>query len=77
MSGHIGWTAVDFDLRDEAIRKQESTFGNFIADLMRTEFSSEIAICNSGSFRGGEFIPSGPISSKTFAKIFPFPDSCI
>ena len=77
LSGHIGWTAVDFDLREEAIRKQESTFGNFITDLMRTEFSSDIAISNSGSFRSCELIPSGPISSKTLVKIFPFPDTCI
>ena len=48
-----------------------------MTDLMRTEFNSDLAIINAGSFRGGELIPSGPISGKTLVKIFPFPDTCV
>ena len=44
---------------------------------MRTEYCTDIAIANSGSFRGGEFIPNGPISFKALPKIFPVPDTCI
>ena len=76
LSGHIGWIATDFDLRDAYIRTQESVFGNFISDLMRTEFGCDVAIINSGSIRSGELIPSGPISTRTIVKIFPFPDTC-
>ena len=51
LSGHIGWSAADFDLREDIIRTQESTFGNFVADLLRTEFYSDTALINTGGFQ--------------------------
>ena len=50
LSGHIGWSAADLDLREDVIRTQESTFGNFVADLLRTEFYSDVALINTGAF---------------------------
>ena len=50
LSGHIGWSAVDFDLREDVIRTEESSFGNFMADLLRTELNSDFAIINTGAF---------------------------
>ena len=76
LSGHIGWSAADFDLREDVIRTQESTFGNFMADLMRSELNSDVALINAGAFQADEQIPSGPISGKTLVSILPFPDTC-
>ena len=50
LSGHVGWSAADFDLREDVIRTQESTFGNFMADLMRSELNSDVALINAGAF---------------------------
>ena len=76
LSGHIGWTAVDFDLREDVIRTEESTFGNFIADLMRTELNSDFAMINAGAFQYNDHVKSGPISGKDLVRILPYPDTC-
>ena len=61
--GHtIGYVGDDLESRDSVIRKEETNFGNFIADLMRTEYLTDFALVNSGSFRKNGVIAAGPIS---------------
>ena len=61
--GHtIGHVCVDLESRDSIIRREETNLGNFIADLMQTEYSTDFALVNSGSFRKNGVIPAGPIS---------------
>ena len=77
MNVDIGWTTVDLEARDDFMRTQETNFGNFLADLMRTEYSTDFAIVNTGTFRLNQLIPAGPIQLKTLLGMFPFPDQMI
>ena len=71
----IGWTAVDLEARDDYTRSQETNFTNLVADLMRTEYGTDFAIINSGSFRLNQLVPAGPINLKVLQGMFPFPDT--
>ena len=73
----IGWSGVDLEARDEFLRKQETNFGNLLADLMRTEYQTDFAIVNTGSIRLNQLIPAGAITAKTLQSIFPFPDTMV
>ena len=55
----IGEAAVRLDSREVTIRNEESNWGNFIADQMRTAFRSppaDFAFVNSGTLRIDDFI---------------------
>lgn len=61
--GHtVGYLGIDLESQDSIIRREETNFGNFIADLMRTEYATDFAIVNSGSFRKNAVIPQGPMT---------------
>ena len=66
---------MDLEARDEIARTQETNFGNFIADLLRTEYATDFSLINCGSFRLNQLIPAGPITGKTLQGLFPFPDT--
>lgn len=48
--------------------------GNFVCDLVRTEYYCDFALINSGSFRKNGIIPEGPISLMALYECFPFND---
>ena len=73
----VGYLGVDLESRDSVIRREETNFGNFIADLMRTEYSSDFAIVNSGSFRKNATIPKGVMYLMQIQESFPFNDVCM
>ncbi len=61
--GHtVGYLGVDLESQDSKMRREETNFGNFIADLTRTEYASDFALLNSGSFRKNAVIPKGPMT---------------
>lgn len=73
--GHtIGYMGVDLESRDEIIRREESNYGNFAADLIRTEYAADFAIFNAGTLRINRVIPAGPISLLHIQETFPFHD---
>jgi 2',3'-cyclic-nucleotide 2'-phosphodiesterase (5'-nucleotidase family) len=58
----VGTTEVPLDVREDTVREKESNFGNYLADVMRDEMKSEIALINGGAFRGDRVIPPGPLT---------------
>lgn len=61
--GHtVGYLGVELESRDLYIRASETNFGNYITDLMRTEYATDFAICNGGSFRKNGIIDAGEFS---------------
>ncbi|MFD2110971.1 bifunctional metallophosphatase/5'-nucleotidase [Thiorhodococcus fuscus] len=66
----IGETKVDLSARREDIRRGEAVFGDFLADLARSETGSDVAFFNAGGFRAD--IPRGRISLKQIYQTFPF-----
>jgi hypothetical protein len=53
---------VDLDCKFEHLRGQETNIGNFLADIMRTEYLSDFCILTSGSVRLNQVIESGSFS---------------
>ena len=74
MSITVGYMGVDLESRDEVMRFYETNYGNFIADLMRTEFTTDFALVNSGSFRKNGIFGAGPFNLMMVWESFPFND---
>lgn len=56
---------VDLEARFEFVRKFETNLGNFVADLLRTEFENvDIAMLNSGTLRSNAILPKGDFTLK-------------
>ena len=72
MSHTIAHVGTELDTRDTEIRRSETNFGNMICDLIRTEWSTDFAIYNAGTFRKNALIESGPISLMVIQESFPF-----
>ena len=47
---------VDLDCKFESLRGKETNIGNFLADIMRTEYLSDFCIFTSGSVRLNQVI---------------------
>ena len=70
----IGEAALPLDGREVAIRNDESNFGNFIVDQMRTAFGNppaELAFVNSGTLRLDDYI-AGDITFEDIGRTFGF-----
>lgn len=68
----IGETTVPLDARNVIVRQQESTLGNFIADVMRAAVGADVAITNGGGIRTNALFPPGRISRKDAFAWLPF-----
>jgi 2',3'-cyclic-nucleotide 2'-phosphodiesterase (5'-nucleotidase family) len=55
---------------EPAIRGRETALGNLIADAMREQMGSDVAIINGGSIRINDNIPPGPITNYDMEGIF-------
>jgi 2',3'-cyclic-nucleotide 2'-phosphodiesterase (5'-nucleotidase family) len=54
------------------VRASETNLGNLVADAIRADAKSDIAITNSGSIRGNRVFPAGPLTRRTLIEIHPF-----
>lgn len=66
----VGHARVELSARREEIRRVESAFGNWVADLAREITSADVALFNAGNFRAT--IPAGPVTVKQVYEAFPF-----
>ncbi|MGQ0810366.1 MAG: bifunctional metallophosphatase/5'-nucleotidase [Nitrospiraceae bacterium] len=66
----IGRSLVTLDGENTHIRAQETSLGNLLADLVRDEFGTEIALVNSGQIR--DSIPAGSVDIKRVLRVLPF-----
>ena len=59
LDARVGTAALAMDVREETVRRQETSWGNFIVDQMRTAFGepeADLAFINSGTLRIDDFI---------------------
>nr|CAG4710815.1 unnamed protein product [Naegleria fowleri] len=71
----IGVTESKLYSSTESCRTKETTFGNFVADLLLDVFGCEIAMFNGGGIRGDRFYDAGKkITRYDMLKEFPFPN---
>lgn len=71
----VGLAKVEMSARREEIRRGESAFGNWVADLAREVAHADAALFNSGNFRAT--IPEGPVTLKQIYEAFPFRDELV
>lgn len=70
-----GVSETDLEGRFEVIRTQESNLGNFVCDLILTEYkNADFVFMNSGTLRSNTITPAGPITLKMVSQIIPMPD---
>jgi 2',3'-cyclic-nucleotide 2'-phosphodiesterase (5'-nucleotidase family) len=55
----IGATSEPLDSRKALLRTQEAAIGNLIADALRAQTQSDVAIVNGGGIRGNKQYPAG------------------
>jgi 2',3'-cyclic-nucleotide 2'-phosphodiesterase (5'-nucleotidase family) len=71
----IGTSSTLLDGREEAVRGGESTWGNYLTDVMRGAFPdipADIAVLNGGAIRIDDIV-TGPIRWEHLARTFGFP----
>ena len=58
-----GYTEVDLEGRFEYLRSQETNIGNWITDVIRTEFDEcQFVILNAGSLRSNSVTQKGDLN---------------
>ena len=72
-----GYTAVELDARFDQIRCKETNISNFVADVIKFAYKTDVVLLNSGSLRADEVIPAGIFRWKEVDTLFPIQDSCV
>jgi 2',3'-cyclic-nucleotide 2'-phosphodiesterase (5'-nucleotidase family) len=75
LTGEVGRANVQLSARREEIRRGESAFGNWVADLARESTQADAALVNAGNIRAS--IPEGPVTMKQVHEAFPFRDELV
>jgi hypothetical protein len=70
----VGYAAVPLETRFTKIRKEESNYGNFFADLARLYYDCDITAINSGMIRNDIVLGPGRL---TFSKVSNIIDSAM
>ncbi|MBM4122404.1 MAG: hypothetical protein FJ249_07425 [Nitrospira sp.] len=71
----IGRSLVALEGENNRIRTSETNLGNLLADLLRAEFGTEVALVNSGQIR--DSIPAGPVDVRRLLRVLPFDSSTV
>ena len=74
LEARVGTAAVSLDSREVTVRNEESNWGNFIADQMRTAYrdgEADLAFINGGTLRIDDFI-EGDILFEDIGRTFGF-----
>lgn len=77
LSKPIGWTATAIDARFTTVRREESSMGNFVCDIMRHHYAADCAIMAAGTIRGDQIYPPGAVRVKDIVTCFPFEDPVV
>ena len=77
LSKTIGATEVPLDVREHIVRDGESNFGSYIADLIRAETGTDVAIVNGGALRGDRIVPAGPLKLEDLENALVFQDRMV
>jgi 2',3'-cyclic-nucleotide 2'-phosphodiesterase (5'-nucleotidase family) len=69
----VGVTSVDLDTRRSSVRTEETSFGDLVADAIRSATGSDIAITNGGGIRGDRTYSAGTqLTRKDILSELPF-----
>ncbi|KAI1501320.1 flagellar associated protein [Biscogniauxia marginata] len=73
----IGFTAAPLDARFRTVRLKESNIANWVCDIMRHYYSGDCSLMASGTVRGDQIYPPGPVLLKDIMNCFPFEDPVV
>ncbi|KAI1336667.1 flagellar associated protein [Xylariaceae sp. FL0016] len=73
----IGYTAAPLDARFRTVRLKECNIANWVCDIMRHYYSGDCSLMASGTVRGDQIYPPGPILLKDIMNCFPFEDPVV
>ncbi|KAI2618249.1 Metallo-dependent phosphatase [Hypoxylon sp. NC1633] len=73
----IGYTTAPLDARFRTVRLRESNIANWVCDIMRHYYSGDCSMMASGTVRGDQVYPPGPILLKDIMNCFPFEDPVV
>ena len=74
----VGYVDVDLEGKRKELRSKECKIGNWIADIIQTEYDNvDISLINSGTIRGNSLINRGEITARTIGNLLPFPDKIV
>lgn len=65
-------TETELDAYTHSVRSRETGWASWVADLLRARGEADVALINSGNFRGNLIIPPGPVDSLSIEAMFPF-----
>lgn len=65
------------EARFSRVRTEETNLGNFVADLIRTLWNTDIGLTNGGNLRANQVIPKGPLTWRLVNQILPMPDPVV
>jgi 2',3'-cyclic-nucleotide 2'-phosphodiesterase (5'-nucleotidase family) len=68
----VGSSRVPLDAESVHLRSSETNMGDVVADTIRADAGTDIALVNSGSIRGSRVYPAGPITRRMLVAIHPF-----
>jgi 5'-nucleotidase/UDP-sugar diphosphatase len=71
----LGQSLVDLIGESQIVRTRETSFGNLLADLVRSRVGTEVAFLNSGLIRST--IPAGPVTLKQIMQALPYEEPLI
>lgn len=66
----VGQAAVALEGTTTEVRTRETNLGDLLADLLRGEYGSDVALINGGQIRDG--IPAGPVDVARVLQVLPF-----
>lgn len=73
----IGQTAVSLDLREETVREQESNFGDYVSDVLRSFMGADAALINGGAFRDDRILKPGPFTLRDLYLALPYQNEMV
>ncbi len=68
----VGTTRTPLDGVSVRLRASETNLGNLVADAVRADAGTDVAIVNSGGIRGDRIVPAGPLTRRTLLTFLPF-----
>lgn len=72
MDRPVGSTSEPLDAINQRVRSRETNLANLVADAMRQEAHTDVALVNSGGIRGNRVYPAGRLTRRDLVSIHPF-----
>ena len=72
MGSRVGSTTEPLDAVDFRIRGMETNIADLVADAVRADAKTDVAIVNSGGIRGNRVYPAGPLLRRDIVTMHPF-----